>query len=46
MRIQISKFWKGICHIITLPIFAILYGIAWLIGFVTTMIRIMMEDNR
>ena len=46
MRVSISKFWKTICHIISLPVFAILYGIAWFFGFVVTMFKLIMEDNK
>lgn len=46
MRVSISKFWKMITHIISLPIFAILYGIAWIFGFVVTMFRMITEENK
>lgn len=46
MRVSISKFWKMITHIISLPIFAILYGIAWIFGFVITMFKLITEENK
>lgn len=46
MRVSISKFWKMICHIISLPVFAILYGIAWVFGFVVTMFKLITEENK
>lgn len=46
MRVSISKFWKMITHIISLPIFAILYGIAWIFGFVVTMFKLITEENK
>lgn len=46
MRVSISKFWKMITHIISLPVFVILYGIVWFSGFMVTMFKLIMEDNK
>lgn len=46
MRVSISKFWKMITRIISLPVFAILYGIVWLSGFMVTMLKLIMEENK
>lgn len=46
MRVSISKFWKMITRIISLPVFAILYGIVWFYGFMVTMLKLIMEDNK
>lgn len=46
MRVSISKFWKMITRIISLPVFVILYGIVWFSGFMVTMFKLIMEDNK